>query len=160
MSDDDAGDVFQGAFLALHGSLQTIRTAQALPKWLAVAAARECHRVRRRNARTVGGADLILDAAVDESPRADEQAEGAVDTFLVRRGLADLGGKCRDLLERLYFADDSDYAVISAELGMPIGSIGPTRARCLEKLRKLLEKSGFFGGDVSNAMAASSEVQL
>jgi hypothetical protein len=63
---------------------------------------------------------------------------------LIRDGLERLGGKCRDLLEALFSAPaEPNYTLISARLGLRIGSIGPTRARCLEKLSVILGHLGF-----------------
>lgn len=158
MNDDDAGDVFQGTYLALHGSLANMRSGQALPKWLGVTASRECHRVRRRKARlSSADPEPVLAQVIDETESAETRTQSDVDAFLARRGLAELGGRCQQLLEKLYFADDVDYAEVSRELGMPVGSIGPTRARCLAKLKKILEREGFFAMDVSEGVLAGSQ---
>ena len=145
MNDDDAGDVFQSTFLALHGHLASIRSGQALPKWLAVTATRESHRVRRRSARLAGGdPEVMLAQVADSEASAEEKTQSDVDAFLTRRALVTLGGRCQELLQFLYFSEEADYQQISTELGMPIGSIGPTRTRCLAKLKKILEGEGFF----------------
>jgi RNA polymerase sigma factor (sigma-70 family) len=156
MSNEDGGDVFQDTYVALHGSLATIRSGQALPRWIAVAAARACHQVRRRNSRySTVDPEPIMDATADLKPAADELVQQMTDAFLARKGLDVLGGKCKDLLSRLYFNED-DYQQISEELGIAMGSIGPTRARCLEKLKKILEKLGFGEINVLNSREASS----
>jgi DNA-directed RNA polymerase specialized sigma24 family protein len=65
----------------------------------------------------------------------------------VRLALERLGGKCRDLLEALFSAPgEPNYTLISARLGIRVGSIGPTRARCLEKLGAVLGRLGFGDG--------------
>ena len=64
----------------------------------------------------------------------------------MRTGLERLGGKCRDLLEALFGATgEPNYIVIAEKLGIRVGSIGPTRARCLEKLADVLQTLGFSG---------------
>ncbi|MFX9015974.1 hypothetical protein ABTN29_19965, partial [Acinetobacter baumannii] len=60
----------------------------------------------------------------------------------VRHALGEMGDPCRSLLTMMYHEDEPSYQEIAAQLQMPIGSIGPTKARCLEKLRKSLHASG------------------
>lgn len=147
LSDDDASDVFQVTFQALLRNLDRIEEPRTLPKWLAVAAARESLRVKRISGRSLSAEErgLDLDALVDsESVAADENAVAAERADAVRRLTSDLKERCRDLLTMLYLEDDPSYQEISEKLGVPIGAIGPTRARCLEKLRKKLEEAGFF----------------
>jgi RNA polymerase sigma factor (sigma-70 family) len=157
MKEDDAADVFQGTYLALYGSLASLRSGQALPKWLGVTAARECHRVRLRTSRMASvDPEPILDGIPDTGSSAAETYQADVDAFLTRRALVELGGRCRDLLQMLYFQESADYVEIAQAIGMPVGSIGPTRARCLAKLKKILEKEGFFTDDVSSEELATS----
>jgi RNA polymerase sigma factor (sigma-70 family) len=148
LSDDDSSDVFQNTFLALHRSLDRIENAQTLPKWLSVTASREALRQQRFKAK--GGQqeseERTLDEIVaDEESSAEDMAVSSVEASLVRQGLAKLADKCRQLLELLFVQDDVSYQEISETLGIPMGAIGPTRARCLEKLRKSLEGTGLFG---------------
>ena len=72
-----------------------------------------------------------------------ERAADLESMHAVREALERLGEPCRSLLTALFREDSPSYPRISAELGMPVGSIGPTRARCLGKLRELLAKAGF-----------------
>lgn len=148
LNDEDANDVFQATFLALYRSLDRIDNAQTLPKWVAVTASRESMRLRRIGARTVssGGADErgLDELLADEDAGAEAAALQAVETTEVRQALVKLGGKCQTLLTLLYAEEDASYVEISEKLSMPIGAIGPTRARCLEKLRKILLASNFF----------------
>lgn len=148
LNDDDANDVFQATFLALYRSLDRIDNAQTLPKWVAVTASRESMRLRRISSRTVstGGVDErgLEELVADEDAGAEVNAVHAVETLEVRQALVKLGGKCQALLTLLYADDEASYQEISEKLSMPVGAIGPTRSRCLDKLRKILVASDFF----------------
>lgn len=148
LNDDDANDVFQATFLALHRHLDRIEQAETLPKWLAVTASREALRVKRIRTKHQGvdlGEDRSLDDLVAfEEASAEASAIRLEQGLHLREAIAELPGRCQDLLTLLYLEEDFSYAEISEKLGMPMGAIGPTRARCLEKLRSRLEKGGFF----------------
>ena len=73
---------------------------------------------------------------------------------LIRRAMENLGGRCRELLERLYAPDRPPYEVLAGDLDVPVGSIGPTRARCLDKLRKI---AGDLGLDDDDALGGGHE---
>lgn len=137
LNDDECGDVFQQTFLALYRSLDRIEDAGRIPKWLAVTASREALKQRRNRSSTPLSEDL---EAVLESEEASAEAlaiEG-VEADGVRLALMELGGRCKELLTHLYI-EELSYQEL-AEKGFPMGSIGPTRARCLEKLRRILER--------------------
>jgi len=148
LDEDDCADVFQTTFQSLLRSLDRIEAANAIPRWLAVTAARESLRMvrianRHANPDDVG---LSLDEIVaSEEASAESEALEAMQTEAVREMISQMAPRCRNLLHLLYFEGDIPYAEISDRLGMPIGAIGPTRARCLEKLRQLLEEANFFG---------------
>lgn len=140
----DAGDVVQTTWLRLLENLGRIRDPERLAGWLVTTARRECLGLLRRSGReVVGGID---DAAAD---LADELAP-ALDAHLLaeERDVAlwscfqHLSQRCQLLLRVLMAADPPAYAEVSAALGMPIGSIGPTRMRCLERLRQLTGDAG------------------
>lgn len=135
LSDADADDVFQATFLALFRNLDRIDDAQTLPRWLAVTASRESLRIKRVNSRT--DADENLEQIIaDEEAGAEHLALQAEQRESLGRALVKLGGRCEALLKMLYF-DEKPYQEIVTALGIAIGAIGPTRARCLEKLRKI-----------------------
>lgn len=147
LTPDEADDVFQATWVALHRSLDRLEEPGTVGKWLAVTASRESFRILRTRKRQPGSLDEALNldelvAAEDQS--AEDSALEAEDADTVRQAVLSMSSKCRDLLSMLYLADDPQYTEISERLGMPIGSIGPTRARCLEKLRSELAKSGYF----------------
>lgn len=147
---EDAEDVFQTTFAALYQALPGLTTGKVLPKWLATTAARTTFRVLRSKGRTasLGDERTLEDLVEDEDRRADELSVQAEAADLVRRGILDLPDKCRNLLTLLYFEDEASYQQISESLGMPIGAIGPNRARCLERLKRFLVKHGFDGTDL------------
>ena len=148
LNEEDANDVFQTTFQALLRNLDRIESAKTLPKWLSVTASRESLRVKRISQRSVGAEDrgMDLDTLVDlEEQSAEENAIQAERAELVRRFTSELNERCRELLTMLYLEDDPSYQEISEKLKMPVGAIGPTRARCLDKLRKKLEDVEFFG---------------
>jgi len=144
LDEDDAADVFMTCFQTLHRNLDRIESGKALPRWMATTAARECLRLARIKDRTT--TDLPLEEIVaNEEASAEAEALRSADAMHVRQVLGQMASKCRDLLQLLYADEDTPYAEIASRLGIPLGAIGPTRARCLEKLRKLMEADGFFG---------------
>jgi RNA polymerase sigma factor (sigma-70 family) len=143
LDEDDAGDVFMTSFQALHRNLDRIESGRALPRWLATTAARESLRLVRLKVRTKTEVTLE-DLVVQEEATAEAEAIKSDDAFRVQANLASMAARCRDLLSALYGDDEAPYAEIAERLGVPIGAIGPTRARCLEKLRKMMEAEGFF----------------
>jgi RNA polymerase sigma factor (sigma-70 family) len=161
LNPDDCADVFQNTFLALSKGIDRIEHAVALPRWLAVTASREALRLKRTSGKyasesSLQGADL--DALIaDEDESAQALAIRSVEAESLRLAVARLPGKCRSLIELLFLGDEISYADVSSRAGVPIGAIGPTRARCLDKLRKILIGAGFFDEEaVSDAMAAGS----
>lgn len=137
---NDAGDVFQTTFLALYKNLDRIDKPETLPKWLAVTASREALRVKRSSSRYVQESEEmpLSEILADEDASAESQATDAVEADYWRKAVVKLGGRCQELLTALYFEDKS-YEDVLAEIGIPIGAIGPTRARCLEKLKKMYQ---------------------
>lgn len=146
---DEAADVFQTVFMRLHEHLHALQQPERVQAWLVTTARRETLRLlleRRRN--SVGrvaadGADGEADAAAelaDPDPLPEALLDELQQRHRARRALEALGEPCRGLLGLLYGADEAPpYAEIAARLGMPVGSIGPTRARCLAKLRDAME---------------------
>ena len=134
-----AEDVLQTAWLTLVRKADTITEPLAVLQWMVVTTKREAWRVARNQART-RPEDLE-----DTSAPLSEATESVEDAVL--RGTSDhrlwqhiegLPERCRALLRVIAFADRPDYAELAQALGMPQGSIGPTRGRCLAKLRLAL----------------------
>lgn len=145
LSSADADDVFQDVCLKLFRHLDELRDVQRLSSWLGAIVRQEVWRRRRRpqpeqlNDLPAEGEILIAIQAPDPESAVLEQEQEQ----LVRMGLGSLSETCRSLLGLLYGPDDVSYAEAAEQLSMPIGSIGPRRARCLDRLRKELETFGF-----------------
>jgi len=136
LSPSDADDVRQTVWLRLVEHLANLREPRALPGWIATTARREALRIlsaRRRVDVVDPQTDPRLGAVTTDAPDANLlQAERRQ---AVHAGLAELRAPHRDLLQLTVVDTDITYRQISQRLGIPIGSIGPTRARCLRKLR-------------------------
>lgn len=145
LNTDDASDMFQATFTALYRNLNTIHHGAVLPKWLSITASREAQRLYRLSNRNESYDALSLDEILaDQDLVAEQDAVQSIHAESVRKALTTLATRCRELLIGLYLDEATDYASVSQKTGIPIGAIGPTRARCLEKLRKNLQKLGFF----------------
>ena len=130
-----AEDVVQSTWLALVRNTGSIADAQAVLAWLIVTAKRESWRVAKRNDR-VEPKDFEDDEVVI-APRdlPEERVLRSDSDNRLWQHVAQLPPRCQSLLRVIAFADRPDYAAVAKALGMPIGSIGPTRGRCLAKLR-------------------------
>lgn len=137
LGDSDVADAGQNVWLHLVDQLDKIRDPAALPGWLATTTRRECERISRSAhvTRTTGFAPDITNVPGDQ-PSATEQLLIAERHAALRQALAHLPACCQQLLTLLIKDPPIPYAEISAELGIPVGSIGPTRRRCLDKLRR------------------------
>jgi RNA polymerase sigma factor (sigma-70 family) len=132
---ESAEDVVQSTWLALVRGAASIADPQALLQWLIVTAKRESWRVAKRADR-VEPKDFDDDDVVT-APRdlPEERVLRSDDDNRLWEHIAQLPERCQALLRVIAFADRPDYAAVAKSLGMPIGSIGPTRGRCLAKLR-------------------------
>lgn len=143
LSDAEAADVVQLAWLRLVERLDAIRDPERVPGWLATTVRHECIATLRKRTREAPAPDEILDRGASTDP-----IEVGVLTRERDRALWDafttLSERCQRLLRMLGAAEDAGlgYRDIGEALGMPIGSIGPTRARCLERLRSAAEVRG------------------
>jgi RNA polymerase sigma factor (sigma-70 family) len=137
----DIEDIAQTVWLLLFEQIQQHRSPKALPAWLATTTQRECLRYLRAK----GRAPSTLPDEIDEPAKSawsDEVAE-LVELDMKHAAIRDafqrLPLSCQQLLALLMEDPSRSYQQISSSLGMPIGSIGPRRARCLEHLRKLIQ---------------------
>ncbi|MDQ2782379.1 MAG: sigma-70 family RNA polymerase sigma factor [Actinomycetota bacterium] len=149
LSDDDAADVVQNTWLRLLEHLDGIRNPEALPGWLATTARREALRILQRRGRDVlvraeDLAENLPDPQVEELDVALLEDERDVALWQCFRQLS---ARCQQLLRVLMATDRPAYVEVSAAFDMPVGSIGPTRMRCLSRLRELAGQSSYvFGG--------------
>lgn len=138
LSDADAADVGQAVWLYLIEQLSVLREPAALPGWLATTTRRECLRLvrveRRREGREVA-ADFDVTIA-SQAPEVDEWLLEEERNIAIRAAFAELPPRCQRLLHLLLRDPPLHYTQIGEEMGMQVGGIGPTRARCLEKLRR------------------------
>ena len=142
LDESDAADVVQTTWMRLLEHIDRLDHPERVGSWLAATARNECLRGLASRKRVVLVqddvtlmTDLATGPAVDERLLADERAQD------VRQALTHLPGRWQRLLQLLMADPPVSYAEISDQLGIPIGSIGPTRGRCLETLRGLLQTS-------------------
>ncbi|HEY5397983.1 MAG TPA: sigma-70 family RNA polymerase sigma factor [Trebonia sp.] len=135
---DDAEDVVQTAWERLLSHLADIRVPQALVSWLVVTTKHEAWRLRSSGRRQRPADQEWLTAIPDEAAGAEEQIVLDEQQRALWRAVGRLSAQCQELLRIVAFIPRPDYQSVSAALGMPVGSIGPTRGRCLEKVRVLL----------------------
>jgi RNA polymerase sigma factor (sigma-70 family) len=144
----DIDDVNQSVWLLLVEKIGGLREPAALPGWLATTTQRECLRVLRA-ARRHDHAEL---PAVDQLPpdpdavMIDQEILAAERDAAVRAAFAELPRSCRDLLALMISDPPCHYADISSRLGIAVGSIGPTRSRCLARLRQSRHLADIAGG--------------
>lgn len=138
LSDADAADVCQTTWLRLVEHLQSINDPERLAGWLATTARRESISVLRKRDREVP----VFDGPDEEDEDTEQDPERQMVAQDEYRELWDafeaLSERCRSLLRVLAVSPLENYAQIAAALRMPVGSIGPTRARCLDRLRARL----------------------
>ena len=147
LDEHGAADVFQTVFTRLVQHLPRIQDPARLQAWIVTTAKREAILQRQRGQRTVSmtqADDALEDAAewdlADESPIAEDALADLQQLNQLRGALDRLDVRCRDLL-LLLFRDEDDklsYDEVARRMGSTVGSIGPTRARCLDKLRKFV----------------------
>lgn len=144
LGDGDAADVVQTSWLRLVEHFGRIQDPECLPGWLATTARREALRVLRHR-----GHELVADVE-DAALEIRDESQPPVDTRVLAherdaalwRCFERLSTRCQVLLRILMATPPPDYATVSAAVGMKIGSIGPTRGRCLDQLRKLAVGAG------------------
>jgi RNA polymerase sigma factor (sigma-70 family) len=139
LGDADAADVSQTVWLRLVEHLPELREPAAVGGWLATTTRHESLRVLRRSGRETPADDLpALTESPDTDPTPEELVVRTESNAALWQALETLSVRCRTLLRALATWPDANYAEVSAALDMPIGSIGPTRARCLVHLRRAL----------------------
>jgi RNA polymerase sigma factor (sigma-70 family) len=138
LSQMDADDVGQNVWLQLVGHLAAIREPAALPGWLVTTTRRECCRVLHRTRQQQTPDHWPDDAAIADTMTGTVESEllRAERSAALREALTQLPPDSRQLIALLIQDPPVPYAEISVKLGIPVGSIGPHRARCLQKLRR------------------------
>jgi RNA polymerase sigma factor (sigma-70 family) len=149
LGDADAEDVGQSVWLRLVDQLDKIRDPAALPGWLATVTRRECLRVLGA-ARAPLAAGHVIDAQTvpdDQADTAEQELLAAERHAALRQAFRALPPADQRLILALLEDPPVPYAEISTRLGIPIGSIGPTRRRCLDKLRRHPAIAGLINAD-------------
>ena len=142
LAESDAADVVQTTWMRLIEHINRIEQPDRVGSWLAATARNECLRhVGARKKIVLVHEDVEFDGADHHEPDVDEGLLAAERAEVVREAMARLPAQWQQLLELLMADPPISYAEISDQLGVPVGSIGPTRGRCLAKLRTLLEAS-------------------
>ena len=151
LADADAQDVGQGVWLRLVDQLDKVRDPAALPGWLVTTTRRECLRVLRATrgplrAESALDADLLPD---DHAGMAEQEVLAAERDAALREALTHLPPGCQQLIALLIEDPPVPYIEISAKLGIRVGSIGPSRGRCLDRLRRYPAIAALIDADIS-----------
>jgi RNA polymerase sigma factor (sigma-70 family) len=140
--ESDAADVFQATWLRLLENIDRLEQPARVGSWLAATARHECLRsVAARKKVMLVHDDITLKDGVAHEPEIDEKLLAEERAQVVREALSRLPWRWRRLVELLMADPPASYAEISDQLGLPVGSIGPTRGRCMARLRVLLQTS-------------------
>jgi RNA polymerase sigma factor (sigma-70 family) len=148
LSEEDAADVFQTVCLRLLENLDRLRNEQHLTGWLITTTKREawrlCELQRRAPTQKLEAEEELYESLPAPDLLPEEEVLKLEQEQLVRRAMEELGERCRTLLGMLYQTEPPlAYEEIARRLNVSVGAIGPTRARCLEKLRKVLLRMGY-----------------
>jgi len=152
-----AEDVVQTVWMSLLHSSDNVRDPQTVVKWLLTSARRESWRITKRTRADISRTAAIFGVDGEEILSIPVQRESLPDEVVLRDAnqqllwnhVQGLPERCRTLIRVIAYADKPDYAQIAEALRMPVGSIGPTRGRCLAKLRDQLARDPEWEGNPS-----------
>ena len=144
LSEEDRNDAFASTFFRLHERLATVREPEKLPGWVATTARNEANTVSRRRSKLVPMAELPL-RTVDHGDHGEGLESDELRTALYA-AFSSLSPEHQALMRMLSADPPIGYDEISRVLNLPHGSIGPTRARCLQRLRTSPELAPFLNG--------------
>lgn len=139
----DSADCFQQTFVLLYQNRHRVQDPSRISAWLVTTAKRESIRLSRQafNVREPEpGQDVV-----DDSPLPDAHLERIEQQSHLQVALAQLDDRCQALLKALFFAaEEMSYEQIAKSVGIAFNSLGPIRGRCLQRLKKILEESGYL----------------
>jgi RNA polymerase sigma factor (sigma-70 family) len=146
LSEADAADVFQSVCLTLLEKLGSLREPRGLSAWIVTTTTRACWAAGRKHSqseRTQAGLNEL--DLPDPLPLPEDEILALERARQVRLAVEHLPPRCRELVQALFGESESNasYRDLAARLGMPVNSVGPTRARCLARLRRLLAEVGY-----------------
>lgn len=141
LAESDAADVVQATWLRLLEHIDRIEYPARIGSWLATTARHEClrHLAASKKVMLVQDEDLTFGGVAAHQPELDERLLADERAQAVRAAMSTLPARSQRMLELLMADPPVSYTEISDQLGVPIGSIGPTRGRCLESLRLMLQ---------------------
>ena len=144
LPEHDANDIFQNVSILLLENLSRLRDRERLGAWLVITTRRECWRMfRQRPAITLTPESASLEEQIPDKVHLEDDFLALERQSIVHTAVELLGEPCRQLITLLFYVEPRPaYTRIAQEFSLPEGSIGPTRARCLEKLMGILEKLG------------------
>jgi RNA polymerase sigma factor (sigma-70 family) len=145
LQEHDANDIFQNVSILLLENLSRLRDRERLGAWLVITTRRECWRMfRQRQDVLLNSETASLNEQLTNKSQSEDDYLALERQSIIRSALGQMGAPCQQLLMLLFYAEPRPaYAEIALKLALPEGSIGPTRARCLEKLMNILEQMGF-----------------
>jgi RNA polymerase sigma factor (sigma-70 family) len=144
MPPQEAADVFQAVCMELLSRLPDLREPKALPAWLIQVTHHQCFHWKRQQQRVVSSDSETGMLEPEIPPVAESLIQQTQEEQILRVAISDLAPQCQKLVAALFFEFPArPYAEIAAELGLAVGSIGFTRQKCIERLRKSLKKMGF-----------------
>jgi RNA polymerase sigma factor (sigma-70 family) len=144
MPPQEAADVFQAVCMELLSRLPGLREPKALPAWLIQVTHHQCFRWKRQQQRVVSSDSETGILEPEIPPIAESLIRQTQEEQILREAISELAPQCQKLVAALFFESPArPYADIAAELGLAVGSIGFTRQKCIERLRKSLKKMGF-----------------
>jgi len=142
LSPTESDDCAQEVWLSLLRARHNIIEPNSIPAWLIRAVSRRAVRTAKNREKDHDVDTAVEAEAISELP--DARLERLESAAIVRVAVATLPPRCQKLLQALYFApEEKRYADIARDLGLPPNSFGPTRSRCLGKLRAVLESMGY-----------------
>ena len=138
LDEQAAEDVVQTTWLTLVRKGDTIKDPQTVVRWLTVSARREAAAVAKAAQRVESEDDVTLDLRPHDGPTVEQVVVRGHRDQALWDAVNSLPQRCQKLLRVIACGDRPDYGQLASDMGMSVGSIGPTRGRCLEKLRGLL----------------------
>jgi len=140
----DAADIYQNVCLKMIEHLQDLKDETKVHSWLITTTMRHCLQLKAQKQRESAQAvEVEADEQLDPTDNLEDLKIMTEKEQALRESIEELPERCRSLLQMLYFdLSPPSYDEIAEILGMPVASVGPTRARCLSKLRGLVEKRG------------------